>query len=155
MKRIFLLLVVFTLLSTGLVCAQETRRISLGAGLEGNMNSRRNWAMGEMISFDYAINRSFSAGLKVAFSQNFGRVLTGESAAFFRWNITNFSSSLLFVQGDLGASFLAEDGRLHPVIMGGISGGIRIPLANWYVEPYIRGGYPFIVGAGIIAGYRF
>ncbi|MDR3167704.1 MAG: hypothetical protein LBT93_07155 [Treponema sp.] len=153
-KQLFLLFMV-TSLTANFVYTQETHRLSLGVGIEGNLNSRQGMALGKNFSLDYGINRFLSAGMKAGFSKDFNRILIWEPDAFIRWYFKDFSSFLLFVQADLGASIILTDARVYPVMLGGISGGIRFPLDKWYVEPYIRSGYPFILGAGMSAGYRF
>jgi hypothetical protein len=153
-KRSFLL-ITLTILTITLAYSQETHRISLGIGIEGNLNSRQDMALGENLTFDYEINRFLALGIKLGANQNFKRLQIWEPEAFIRWYFMDLSGPKLFIQGDLGASIIYYRSDLYPVIMGGISGGIRFPLNNWYVEPYIRGGYPFILGAGICAGYRF
>jgi hypothetical protein len=36
-----------------------------------------------------------------------------------------------------------------------LRGGYRMPVGSlWYIEPYGRGGYPFVFGIGVMAGVR-
>jgi hypothetical protein len=69
-----------------------------------------------------------------------------------------------FVQADLGAVWITEtednaaSGGKHTALrfLAGARGGCRLPFGRiWYVEPYIRAGYPFLIAGGIIAGYRY
>jgi len=40
--------------------------------------------------------------------------------------------------------------------VGGVSAGWRFMMNNqWYIEPFIRGGYPYIFGAGFSTGFKF
>jgi hypothetical protein len=153
-KRVFLLCMLI-ILTAVFVCAQEAHRIFLGVGIEGNLNSRQDMAMGQHLTFDYGINRVLSAGLKWGFSHNFNQLYVLEPEAFVRWYFKKFSSAFLFLQADLGASIIFSESAVYPLMMGGITGGIRFPLNHWYIEPYVRGGYPFMVGAGANIGYRF
>ena len=65
-----------------------------------------------------------------------------------------------FAQAEAGAVLHAGDDPLAlPAETGrgvfGISAGWRFWLGNhWYIEPYIRGGYPYIIGGGVCAGLR-
>jgi hypothetical protein len=155
MKKQFFLLALFVLPPLIFVAAWEMPPLSLGLGIEGNMNVRRSAAMGENITLDCGINEIFAGGIRLGFSQDFKRIQVIEQGVFFRWYFVDLSGPRFFVQADLGAAIAMEDFRPHPAILGGFTGGVRIPLNDWYVEPFIRGGYPFIWGAGLIAGYRF
>jgi len=59
------------------------------------------------------------------------------------------------------ALFFTESGELkipaeHGMVTAGLSFGWRFLFMNrWFVEPSIRGGYPYLVGAGLSAGVRF
>jgi hypothetical protein len=48
------------------------------------------------------------------------------------------------------------DGDLKTFFMGGLELGLRFNLGkgDWYVEPRIRGGYPFIAGASCAVGWQ-
>ena len=70
------------------------------------------------------------------------------------------SGSGPFLQCTLGPSFHTWNPRIPPGRLAGavsadLSAGWRFLLGErWYVEPALRAGYPFIIGAGIAAGYR-
>jgi hypothetical protein len=138
-----------------LVAAQEANRFSLGTGIEGNMNTRQNMALGTQVSVDYGIIPNWTAGVKFTFSHNLGKIMTLEPEFFARWYVLELKELPLFAQADLGTTIIFEGAKSHPAFLGGVTAGIRIPFNNWYVEPYVRTGYPFIWGAGITAGYRF
>ncbi|MDR2102227.1 MAG: hypothetical protein LBP43_06620, partial [Treponema sp.] len=106
---------------------------------------------GQSLAVDYGITRFLSAGIKWGFSQNFYQVQAFEPEAFIRF----YAGSFLFFQADMGASITLKDYQPYLFILGGITAGVRVPVDHWYVEPYIRGGYPFMAGAGVSAGYRF
>jgi hypothetical protein len=154
MKRYVSLLAIFIVCS-GFAAAQESHRFSLGLGLEGNINTRKGAAMGETLGFDYGINEMWAAGFKTGFSSNFGRIMVIEPEVYIRFYFIKLNRAAFFVQGDLGASLIFEDFKPHAAILGGLTTGLRISLGSWYVEPYIRGGYPFGAGGGFAAGYRF
>jgi hypothetical protein len=42
-----------------------------------------------------------------------------------------------------------------PLFLGEAVAGWRFSFGNWYVEPYVRFGVPFIWGAGVSGGYKF
>jgi hypothetical protein len=66
-----------------------------------------------------------------------------------------------FLQFGLGPSFHARDSRFASrapaaAVSAGLGAGWHFLLGDrWYIEPALRGGYPFVAGAGVSAGYRF
>jgi hypothetical protein len=65
----------------------------------------------------------------------------------------------LFLQAEGGAAvFIDEKESFQPSIMAGIAAGSRIALSrfgSFYIEPYLRVGYPHIFGIGVLGVYRF
>ena len=67
----------------------------------------------------------------------------------------------LFVQFNFGpVLYFAEDDWSIPAVAGACSAGLlcgwRIPVGNvFYIEPVVRGGYPYIVSGGLSLGFRF
>jgi hypothetical protein len=153
MKKIGLLCALLFCAAAG-SSAQEAKSFTLGLGVEGNMNTRSGMAAGGSLSAFFGLNRLFSLGVRAVYSHNFDLIMVAEPEALFRWYILPLGRTVLFFQGDLGSSLIFEEGELFPVIMGGLTAGIRFPLGPLYLEPSVRGGYPFIWGAGITAVYR-
>jgi hypothetical protein len=150
-----------TFLCAALFCAailshaQEAGRFALGPGLEGNMNTRSGAAGGASLSAFYGFNQRVSLGLKGSFSHNFDRIMIFEPEVLFRWYAFPWGKSSFFFQTDLGSSLIFEDGKLFPAFLGGLTAGIRIPAGPLFFEPFVRGGYPFIWGAGAALIYPF
>jgi len=137
-------------------------KISIGAGPEFNMNSRENFAGGFSLVFDYGLRTlPLAFGLSAAASYNFLNSAVMEAASFFRWYFPGVKHSGFFVQADLGFYYIMEDIATRdverfPMFMGGLRAGYRLPLGqSFYLEPYGRGGYPYVFGAGLLAGIRF
>ena len=131
-------------------------KAAIGIGPEWNMNSRDNFAMGGVFGFDFNLGNSFAVGLTAAYSNNFSGIQVIEPAALFRWYFLTKDHTGLFVQADLGAYLILEDGDFTPMFLGGLRGGLRLPLGvMFYVEPFGRIGYPFAFGVGALAGVRF
>lgn len=129
--------------------------VFVGLGIEGNANTREGFAFGGGLSGGVDLDHQFSLGLKTAFSSNMDTVTTLESAAFFRYYLP-FKFSGLFAQAELGAAVFFEDGENYPALLAGLAFGWRYNFGkNWYIEPSIRGGYPFAWGVGLLAGMRF
>jgi len=58
----------------------------------------------------------------------------------------------LFFDNESGFSIPSKIG----VFSIGMSYGWRFLIKDkWFIEPYIRGGYPYLAGAGLSAGIRF
>jgi hypothetical protein len=135
--------------------ALEMNRFSLGLGVEGSVNTRKGMSLGGILSAGYEIMPNLTVGTGFGASHDFDRIVTLTPEVFVRWYFFTLKTMPLFVQADLGTSIIFEDAKVHPAFMGGLAAGIRIPLKNWYAEPFLRAGYPFIWSSGIIAGYRF
>jgi len=136
--------------------AQDEKKMAFGLGPEFNMNSRENFAGGAALSFDFNIASSFAAGLTVTGSSNFSGIAVIEPAALFRWYFLGKGHTGFFAQADAGAYLVLEEGELTPLFLGGLRAGFRLPLgSSFYIEPYGRGGYPFVFGIGLLAGLRF
>jgi hypothetical protein len=150
------LLFVMAIFILGVNVAAQEPAMAVGLGLEWNMNSREKFAGGAVIGFDYSFLRSFAAGLTVTASSNFSGITVIEPGVQFRWYFLGKGHSGLFVQADVGAYLILEDGKLSPMFDGGLRAGIRLPFGKrFYVEPYGRGGYPFVFSIGAMAGIRF
>ena len=120
-------------------------------GAEANANTREGAAAGGSLSFGADLNRHFALGAKAVFSHDFNAIGNLEPAAFLRW--FPLPSNGLFLQGEIGGSFFFEDGDSYPSILGGIGAGWRLVLGErFYLEPSVRGGYPFVWAGGIMFG---
>ena len=68
-------------------------------------------------------------------------------------------SAFFFAQWGFGASFYREEDRNINSYLLDMSAGMRIygkkAMYRFYVEPYIRTGFPFLFSAGLSAGRRF
>jgi hypothetical protein len=154
MNKVLLLFIVFITL-IGLVEAQEAKQIAFGAGIEGNMNTRKGAALGMSAGVDYDVFPNLAVGIKAGFSHNMARIMTLEPEVFTRWYVWELKNLSFFVQAGVGISVIFEDKEAHPAALGDLTLGVRIPFNRWFVEPSLRAGYPFIWGAGVSAGYRF
>ena len=61
----------------------------------------------------------------------------------------------VFLEGLVGVSIISNDSEKSNCISFGGGLGYRFPVKNFYIEPEIRFGYPYTVGAGLGAGFRF
>ena len=135
---------------------------SLGFIAEANKNSVSGVSPAGGISFDYSLTRKFSLGGKALVSydafEKDNTIYAIEPLGFVRWYVVSPSgepSAGLFVEGQGGMELLLVNSDFKTSLSAGFSLGFRIPSGNFYFEPYIRGGYPYMFGAGIGAGFRF
>jgi hypothetical protein len=128
--------------------------LTLGFGLEGNMNTIDGASAAVWLAAARDLGRSFSAGLKTGYSRNITNISTLEMAALGRWYFVSSEKSRFFAQLELGADLIFYEERTIPAFLGGLILGCHFPIASWYVEPALRGGYPYIWGLSISFGRR-
>jgi len=116
-------------------------------------------------------------GSKNGVTYSTDEIIALEAQLYLRWNFLRFplvrndegnsrsfgNSVDVFIQG--GAGFLGalkgpnreydiRDSRSS--LLGDVTAGVTIPLSSrWHIEPSIRGGYPFLFGGAVTAGYKF
>jgi hypothetical protein len=134
------------------------RVFSASFGGEANLNSVGGAAFGPYLAADYRYSSAFAFGLKAGV--DFGQKVTAvEAAGTARWyflTLDSFYKTELFAQAELGAVIAFMDyEKTLPVFLGGLAAGARIPIGNWFAEPYIHAGYPFGAGIGALFGTRF
>jgi hypothetical protein len=126
--------------------------VFFGLGGEANANTRKGTAFAGGLSFGFELNRHIALGLKAEYSHNWDTVAALEGAAFLRW-YPALPVRGLFLPAEAGGIVFFEKGENFPALLGGLAAGWRFYLPkNIYVEPYVRGGYPFAWGAGLNLG---
>lgn len=135
---------------------------SLGGLIEINKNSVSMLSPAVGVSFDYSITRRFSLGVKTLVSYDVfekrNTVYAIEPLACIRWYVvspTGEPSAGLFMEGQGGVELLLVNSDYRVTFCGGVALGFRIPINSFYIEPIMRGGYPYMFGAGVSAGFRF
>jgi hypothetical protein len=100
-----------------------------------------------------------------------------ETEVYFRWNFLRLPASWVTAPTERTLNIFAQGGvglygvLVAPTSVREISGddntsrasilldgtiGATIPLSpRWHVEPFLRGGYPYIFGAGVTLGHKF
>ncbi|MDR1230791.1 MAG: hypothetical protein LBK61_05260 [Spirochaetaceae bacterium] len=149
--------------------AQNAAGFSLWGGAEANGYSPTSAGFGGRIGEDYRFGEQFSFGSSFLLSSD-GDFTTLEFSANLRYYLFRNESSLIkhynwaavfhfFVQAEGGAGiFITEDNTPQALLMGGLAIGSRIALgrlSSFYIEPYARIGYPYILGVGVLGVYRF
>ena len=146
---------------------KKTFNWSLGLLAEANMNSPDGYAMGAglytlfMLPLKLKIGH-LSLGAKALYSNDFKKHHIFDAALLFRWNFYDFSKikerdSGFFIQLEGGAVFglkESEPSKLFMYALGEAAFGYRFTINNFFIEPYLRGGYPVIWAIGISGGFR-
>ena len=129
--------------------------------MEGIGYGRRAPALGG--GFALGAGDGVAIGFRLLYAVAFGdeSINSLEMALFMRfYPFGPEASTGLFVQVTVGAVIYARDNAFSfpseaGAISAGLAAGWRFPLGkHWYIEPSIRGGYPYIAGAGVSAGFR-
>ena len=156
--------------SMGISLADRDKKIfnwSLGLLAESNMNSPEACAMGTglytlfMLPLKLKIGH-LSLGAKALYSNDFKKHHIFDAALLFRWNFYDFSKikerdSGFFIQLEGGAVFGLKErdpSKLFMYALGEAAFGYRFTINNFFIEPYLRGGYPVIWAIGISGGFR-
>ena len=138
-----------------------SKRIAVYTGPEFNMNSRENFAGRVSLGLDFSLpSHPMAIGVEAAGSYNFSNAVVIEAEAFFRWYFPGKRHTGFFAQAEAGLYYIMENMNgfrdKFPMFLGGLRAGYRLPLGqSFFIEPYVRGGYPFVFGIGVLAGIRF
>ncbi|MDR2193038.1 MAG: hypothetical protein LBP19_00985 [Treponema sp.] len=136
------------------------------------MSSDKGWAFGRSISIDVQFFTYVIMGSAVTISDDFKQFTAIEPEIFVRWYppltavpflkkaaFLEIKDGGFFVQGDIGVSTIIGffDRDVTPLFLGGLTIGFRFPFQNgdYFMEPFIKSGYPFLFGAGMRFGCRF
>jgi hypothetical protein len=132
----------------------ETRHYSFGLGAELNTNAETDGSVGANISGEKGINAYFALGLRAGVSYDFRSFSTVEPEFFLRWYALALGTrAKLFIQADSGLSIIMADDKTTGVFLCGLAAGLRVTFGHLYIEPYARGGWPFLWGAGLALGW--
>jgi len=134
----------------------------ISSGIETAMYSRTSLCYGG--SFTFAYGKGVSVGFKAAYFLNFeNRIDVLELGFLLRFYLRgSFASSGPFIQFSGGQALFIrpKDCLTIPAqwgaMYGGADAGWRFILGNtFFIEPFIRGGYPYIAGGGLLVGLVF
>jgi hypothetical protein len=139
--------------------APQNKQLSLGVGVEANMNAVYNIAAAAWFSAALDLDQFFSVGIKAGYSYNVSGIRTLEMAALNRWYFIPPEKSWFFVQAEMGADLIFYDGKILPLplLLGGLALGWRISFRYGYLEPVLRVGFPYS-GARVLVlagGYKY
>ena len=158
MKKIILVsILLFVIIFTSFAQSSgKKEEISIAPVAELNLYTTSNIGTGGGLAISYG--DGISLGVKGLYFTDLDTLTTIEILTFIRFYILDFNgNSGLFAQIEGGPAFFFEDKEdMKGMISAGITVGWRFVLSrHWYVEPVIRGGYPFIAGVGVSGGVKF
>ena len=142
--------------------APNYKKVSLSFLLEANKNSLDFIAPSAGFSFDYSPWRKISIGVNAAASYDIyeknNDLLTLEVLGTLRFYIASLTGEPvtgIYTELQAGTSLFFVNSNIKPVFNCGSSIGYRFALNNFFIDPEIRFGYPYLFGWGIYVGMRF
>jgi hypothetical protein len=146
-------------LGTAVFAEEEWQRFpyTLGGGVETNMNTRGGWGQGYLAVMDrYLFNEHLLAGIRAGMNMDYQGITNMEGALFLRLYPYKLNLGGAFTQLGWGVSSFQEDENKPMVMMFDFAAGFRFFfLKGFYTEAYVRTGFPFLWGIGILGGHRF
>lgn len=157
MKKITKLTVLGLFLICSLCVFAQEKKISVGLGLEFDMDSRHDFAGGAVLDSNYNLPNYLALGFTFAASYNFSNFVSIEPIILLRRYFSKNDHLGFFGEIDAGAFIYFEDGETTTFMPeAGLRGGYRHKFGkSFYVEPYGRLGYPFAFGIGVLLGILF
>jgi len=152
MKRKILFVVILLSVISSFVMAEA---LFFGTGPEGGAFTRSGGAIGGGVFLGGEINNQFAIGVKTGFLHDFDDINSLNIQGFVRYQLP-LPVDGFFVRADAGVLMLFYDGETFPVFSGGLAAGWRYNFSqNWFLEPALRFGYPYMWGASLVLGFRF
>ena len=146
-------------LADGFTRNTATFPYSLGAGIEITGNTRESVALGYSATIDrYMFNPYIAVGLRGTLYNDFDTITAGEFEIYPRLYFLDLGPGAFFGQLGLGAAFYREEDRQKATFIMDFVLGYRYyiqsgPLRGFYLEPFLRSGYPLKWSAGFFAGH--
>ncbi|MDR2865440.1 MAG: hypothetical protein LBV68_07520, partial [Spirochaetaceae bacterium] len=134
--------------------------LSIGILLEGNMATRQGWGAEAGFIAGYEINQDLAFGIKGGYGNDFRGIDYFEGLLYGRYYLPFKKEEFgIFAQVGIGGISFTEERKKKDAavstVMLDLSIGARFPFGSFYIEPYIRAGYPVFIGAGAVFGWRF
>jgi len=139
---------------------EKQKDLFAGLFAEGMGYSRYNITGGGGILLGGSLDGK-GIGLRLLFVQDAENFIFFEALAHFRMYLSRekIENAGLFLQAEGGIVFFSYEKfeiTEYSSFVAGLSAGWRFMMNDWwYIEPFIRGGYPYIFGAGFSTGFRF
>ena len=132
----------------------NNRNTAFSYGADVNVNSSEGLAYGAVLGFEFKIAGRFHTGILITASSNGTSNSVIEPSVLVRYYFSEQYG--FFLQLDAGASIIAENDEVNFTFLGGLRSGYRFQIgAVFFIEPFLRMGYPFLAGGGVLFGYRY
>ncbi len=110
-------------------------------------------------ALDVGCGDGAAIGIRCLYAQDSYNFIAMELQCFLRMYFFSLNANTgPFVQVSGGPVIYADtrpEMSGHGNISAGLSAGWRFPIGkHWYIEPAVRTGYPYLIGAGISTGFR-
>ena len=126
----------------------------VGLGTEINANAPRGPGVSASFIFGADLNPHWAVGAKAAYNPNVYVSGTLEPSLLARYYLTSGSNGP-FAQAELGCVIIFAVDNDYLGFSGGVVTGWRFDLSkSVYLEPALRFGYPYLMGLGVMAGFR-
>jgi len=159
LAAVFLLLIVLPLSAQEETAPQD---FWFGLGSELNVYSPTGLSLGVSLAAAYGSGTSMGIKASLFFDLD-GNLNVLEINFLFRLYFFGKSANygpFIHLEGGPAIFFDSDETVSFPARMGmvniGLAFGWRFLLGkNFFIEPLMRGGYPYLVGVGVLAGMRF
>jgi hypothetical protein len=126
--------------------------------VETTLFSAATTAFGGGLAFGY--DGAVMLGYRALYFVDPKGLTTLELCLFLRVYLPPGRHDGFFIQAGAGPCVFVRDAPMFPPKISSTSAGVilgwRFLLGSrWYVEPYLRAGYPYVAGAGVSTGFRF
>jgi hypothetical protein len=138
---------------------------ALGGAFELGRNARTDVATGYAVSLDrFMFTQYVALGLRGALHSDGNTISATEALLSLRVYKPVANNDIviasLFAQWGFGYAFYTEEGREKNTYTMDVIAGARVyinewPLRGFYLEPFFRTGYPFLLSGGIVIGHWF
>jgi len=138
---------------------EKQKDLYVGLLAETSGYSRYNTAFGGGIVFGGNFD-GIGMGLNLLYAWDAESFIFFETLAHVRLYFSREKDNTgIFLQAEGGVVFFSYENfeiTDYSALSVGLRAGWRfIMIDNWYVEPFIRGGYPYIFGLGFSSGFKF
>jgi len=154
-----LLIILFLICVFNLTAQENTpqefqKKTAFTYGVDVNMNSPTGLAYGAILGIEFYLPERSSFGIQLTASSDGASNNVIEPLLAFRYYFTDLHN--LYLQLDTGASFITEIGETRFNLLIGLKAGYKFNVGKiFFIEPFIRGGFPFIAGGGLVLGYKY
>ena len=142
---------------------------SLGASFEMGVNTRESMETGYGVTLDRYLSKIIALGIRAVLHNDADEVTATEVMGHIRFytpyvlNNPSFNATF-FAQFGFGGTYYIDEERRKDSFTFDFVAGFRFffnngfivsPLRGFYLEPFIRTGYPFLFSGGLMIGHWF